>query len=332
MGKLKAYVLPSQYRLNFVCPSECKQLINENFDVTWNESAKEEYTEQQLEEIISDAEVILTTWKSPGLTDKALAKAAKLRYIGHAAGSVKGRLPRQAFEQGVRVFSAAPLIAQSVGEYCLGAMLAMLRALPRGDAAIRQGKWKDVEPWGKLLTGKKVGIVSAGSTARVFIQLLQPFRCDIVVYDPYLSNESADKLGVRSSTLEEVMSCPIISVHAPNIPATSGMITAEHLRHIPDGALLVNSSRAGVFRWDDLLAELGTGRFYAAMDVFDKEPVPIESPLIRMDNVFLTPHLAGHTIEGNLSLMPGIVEDILRAERNVGTLLEIKAEQYDILA
>jgi phosphoglycerate dehydrogenase-like enzyme len=328
--KLKAYVLPSKPQLHKVCSTTCREWLEEHFDPVWNESDIE-YTQDQLMEMISDAEVILTSWGSPVITEEMLARASKLRYIGHAAGTVKKRVPRQAFAQGIGIYSAAPRLAWSVGEYCLSALMTLLRRFPQYEANIRNGGWKLDKVRGNELFGRTVGIVSASSTGRAFIQLLQPFQVNILVYDPYLSDQRAQELGVRRASLEEVMDCPIISVHAPSIPATDNLVHAELIRRIRDGAILINSSRGAVLDEDALFSELQTGRFYAALDVFTKQPSN-DAPLRELSNVLLTPHVAGDTVEGHLALMEGVVADILRKELNEPTQFEVQEHLWDILA
>ncbi|MEF3308485.1 hydroxyacid dehydrogenase [Paenibacillus sp. GYB004] len=328
--KLKTYVLPSKPQLEQVCSARCREWLEEQFNPVWNET-DEEYTQEKLMEMIADAEVILTSWGSPVLTGEMLAKAPKLRYIGHAAGTVKKRIPKQAFAQGIGIHSAAPRLAWSVGEYCLSALMTLLRKLPQFEANYRNGGWKLQDVRGNELIGRTVGIVSASSTGRAFIQLLKPFQVNILLYDPYLSEQKAQELGVRRATLEEVMECPIISIHAPSIPATDNLVHADLIRRIPDGAILINSSRGAVLDEEVLFAELRTGRFYAALDVFTKNPA--KDPSLRwLHNVLLTPHIAGDTVEGHLSLMEEVVADILRKERNEPTRFEVYEHLWEILA
>jgi phosphoglycerate dehydrogenase-like enzyme len=328
--KMKAYVLPSQPQLQKVCSAQCREWLEEYFHPIWNET-DQEMTEDQLMDLIADAEVVLTSWGSPNITKEMLARAPKLRYYGHAAGTIKKRIPKQAFAQGISVFSAAPRIAWSVGEYCLSVLLTLLRRLPQYEANIRNGGWKLSQVRGNELFGKTVGIVSASSTGRAFIQLLKPFQVNILLYDPYLTEQKAEELGVRRATLEEVMDCPIISVHAPSIPATDNLVNADLIRRIPDGAIFINSSRGAVLDEAVLFSELLTGRFSAALDVFVKSPRQ-DSPIRKLNNVLLTPHVAGETADGHLALMEEVVADILRKKRGEPTRFEVYERMWDRLA
>ncbi|HUX22801.1 MAG TPA: NAD(P)-dependent oxidoreductase, partial [Spirochaetia bacterium] len=149
---------------------------------------------------------------------------------------------------------------------------------------------------------------------------------------PFLSEEEARRLGATKASLEQVMGCPVISVHAPTLPETEGMITKEHLRMIPDGAFLINSSRASVIDEAALITELKTGRFRAALDVYTKEPLPASSPLLSLENVLLTPHIAGHAVEGHQGLMEAVVSDILAAIEGRPTRYEVKKDVWQRIA
>ncbi|MFC0330387.1 hydroxyacid dehydrogenase [Paenibacillus sepulcri] len=329
--KLKTLVLSPQSRLDEVCSEDCRARLYEYFEPVWNETGRD-YIQEELSALVADAEAIITSWGSPGLTDEMLEKAVKLRVIGHAAGTVKNLVPKQIFSRGIKVFSAAPRIAQSVGEYCLAALLASLRFLPAFDSSMREGKWKIAGMKGSELTGSTVGIISASSTARAFIKLLAPFQVNVLIYDPYLTEEGAARLNARKAALEEVMSCPIISVHAPKLPATERMLTRDLLALIPDGAVFINSSRGPVVDEQAFMEELQSGRFFAALDVFEKEPLAAEHPIRSLPNVLLTPHIAGASVQGHLALMGEVVEDIIRSQRGEKTAYEVTEKMWEVMA
>jgi len=332
MKKLKALILPPEQRLNNVCPPEVRQLIDDYFDACFNDSGKD-LTKEEQDAILGDVEVLLTSWGSPVLDSDSLSKAPNLKYIGHAAGTVKSRLPFEAFTRGVRVFSAAARIADSVADWCFAVIVSMLRLLPTLDRELHGGAvWGNPDVRGNELTGMRIGIVSLSSTARALIPLFAPFRCEISAYDPYASFGQAEELGVRLTSLEEVMSQPVVSVHLPVLPATKGMITKELMALIPDGGLFVNSSRAYVLDEEALIAELASGRIRAALDVFETEPLPLNSPFRRMPNVLLTPHVAGATIQSYQALMRCVVENIINAIEGRPTRYEIDPKRWDILA
>lgn len=190
-----------------------------------------------------DARAVLASWGCPAFSAEALAGLPQLGFIGYCAGSVKALVGPDVFARGITVVSAAPVIALGVAEYCLAATLWSLRDLDAAAAGLRAAPGR--EGWGagksprsRSLWGRDVGIVAAGATGRAFIRLLQPFGCDIAVYDPHLDVSAAASLGVRRGGLDEVCGRSVVSVHAPNLPETRGLIGREQLRRIPDGGLL----------------------------------------------------------------------------------------------
>jgi phosphoglycerate dehydrogenase-like enzyme len=141
-------------------------------------------------------------------------------------------------------------------------------------------------------------VVGASRTGRAYIGLVRALGARVPVFDPHLSNEDALALGVSRVGLDELMSCSrVVSLHAPVLPSTSGMIGARGLSLMPDGGLLVNTARAPLVDSDALLAVLRAGRVDAALDVFDEEPLLVDHPLRALPNVLLTPHEAAGTVE-----------------------------------
>lgn len=329
--KYKTLVLPTRHRLDDVCSVACRKLIEQHCDPIWNELDRD-LTAAELSDLIGDAEILLTSWGSPAITAEMLARAGRLRVVAHAAGSVKSLVPESIFDRDIAVFSAAPRIAWSVGEYCLMALLTMLNRLAEWDANVRESGWKSGDLRRRELTKKRVGIVSASSTARAFIRLLEPFNCEVLVYDPYLEAAQMARLGAQKATLEEVMQCEIISLHIPSIPETKHMIGAELLSLIPDGGILINSSRAAVVEEHELIAQLQSGRFLAAFDVFHAEPLRADHPFLSMDNVLLTPHIAGDTVEGHQALMYEVLSDVFAYLGGAQPKYAVDASKWAILA
>ena len=178
-----------------------------------------------------------------------------------------------------------------------------------------------------------IGIVSASTVGREVIRLLKPFDCKILVYDPYLADEEAEKMGVEKVSLEDLFRrSDFISIHAPLTEETIHMIGRKHFRLMRDGAVLINTSRGKVLDQDALLEECKTGRILVALDVTDPEPLPRDSPLRNLENVLLTPHIAGHSYYGAKK----IGEMTLQALEDFFAGREVKNRvdfsRYDILA
>jgi phosphoglycerate dehydrogenase-like enzyme len=273
---------------------------------------------------IETADAVLTSWGAPAIDEALLERAPHLRLIAHAAGTIKSFVDPAAFEQGIAVTHAAALIADAVGEWTLTVTLGALRRLVDFDRIMRApgsgerprgwGAEKRNTGYGEELYGKRVGVVAASLTGRAYIRLLQPFGCEILVYDPYLKPEQAEELGAhRVDDLAELMAtCDVVSNHAPTTPETNGLISAEQLARLREGALFVNTARAAAIDYAALIAELQRGRIRAALDVFPREPLDDASPLRDLPNVLLSPHVAGATVESRRRLGSAMIDEIAR--------------------
>jgi phosphoglycerate dehydrogenase-like enzyme len=163
------------------------------------------------------------------------------------------------------------------------------------------------------IAGMKVGILGCGYVGQRAIRLFRSVGAAVWVYDPYLSSTRAQELGAVKAELFDVLrSCPVISVHLPSTDETHHLLGADEFAMIGDGAVFINTARSWVLDESALAAELAKGRFWAALDVYDQEPLPLEHPLRRMDNVLLTPHIAGRTEESYRNLLGTVIDELLR--------------------
>ncbi len=156
-------------------------------------------------------------------------------------------------------------------------------------------------------------MIGAGYTGRRFINLLKALEAEVWVYDPYLTEPVASEMGVRKVSLPDLMrDCPVVSIQAPSTKETYHMIGRQQLALLQDGAILVNTARSALVDESALLVELQSGRIHAALDVFDKEPLPPDSPFRKLPNVLLTPHIAGITPQASLRQGQTIAEEVRR--------------------
>ncbi|CAK7280997.1 D-3-phosphoglycerate dehydrogenase [Streptomyces misionensis JCM 4497] len=255
---------------------------------------------------LARADVLFTCWGCPPLLPEVLAGAPRLRAVVHAAGSVRNFVTDACWERGITVSSAADANALPVAEYALAMiLLANKRALRTRDRyrAVRgplswQHEYRDAGNYRRT-----VGIVGASRTGRRLISLLAPYDMEILVHDPYLEPGEARALGVRRVELDELCAaCDVVSLHAPALPGTRHMIDERRLKLMADGVTLVNTARGALVDTDALTRELTSGRLNAVLDVTEPEVLPPDSPLYDLDNVVLTPHIAG-SLGGELHRM-----------------------------
>lgn len=246
--------------------------------------------------LLAETEILISGWGCPPIDATVLDRAPKLRAILHAAGSVKGHVAPQCWDRGIAVSSAAAANAIPTAEYALAAVL----------MAGKQNYWhreryrrervfeidQAINDVGNF--GAKVGVVGASRVGRHLIELLRPFDLEVWLCDPYVGTAEATSLGVRLVDLDDMLStCDVISLNAPETAETFQMINRERLALMRDGATLINTARGGLVDHAALLDELKSGRLSAVLDVTDPEPLPPDSALYELPNVFLTPHLAG---------------------------------------
>lgn len=284
-------------------------------------------------QLFKDVEGVITTWETPFISVDILNKAPRLKIISHAAGSIKPIVCKEALERGITVISAASFIAPSVAEMTLLFALASLRDLIQFDRLTREKHlWKDKYSKEGLFN-QKVGLIGCGSVAREFIKMLQPFRVKILVFDPFLSEKDAEKLGVKLTSLEKILkNCKIISLHAALTSQTRGMIGKRELNTIQAGAILINTARGGLIDQKALIRKLKQGKLKAAIDVTDPEP-PLPNDKIRnTPNLILTPHIAG-LVKNRIKLMGKVaVEDMKAFFEDRKLKNSVTLDQYDILA
>jgi phosphoglycerate dehydrogenase-like enzyme len=161
--------------------------------------------------------------------------------------------------------------------------------------------------------GKRIGLVGASHVGRAVVSLLRPYQCDVVVADPYLDDAEAERLGVRGVDLDTLLATSdVVSLHAPALPSTEGMVGAAELARMMNGATLINTARGVLVDHDALTAELSTGRISAVLDVTDPEPLPGGHPLLALPNCIVTPHLAGSQGTELCRLADLVIEEIRR--------------------
>lgn len=246
--------------------------------------------------VLREAELVIAGWGAPMIS---VDDAPELRAVVYAGGVASTCLndAAQWAARGLRASNARGENAVPVAEYALAMiLLAGKDAFGAAERFRRErivpGRENDPPNVGNL--GRTIGLVGFSQVAQELIRLLRPFRFDVVVYSPELTDDVARRWGVRRGELDEVFDVSdVVSLHQPLIAATRGQVDAALLARMPDGATLINTARGGVVDGASLQAELVSGRIRAVLDVTDPEPLPADDPLWDLPNVVLTPHLAG---------------------------------------
>lgn len=300
--------LPTSAQERNLCP-EARSRITALGEVAWNQENRKLEGEEK-SKLIRDAEALVTGWGDGGLTEANIDAAARLKIIAVIGSSVKHLSPYHAFKKGITIVNTATGIGDSVAEFALTNVLALLRDVCTYNAAMHSGKWDRTAP-GRDLTGRTVGVIGAGAVGRKFIELLAPFHVKLLIYDPYLTEEGAARLGGRKAALDDLLrESEVISLHAGSTKETCHLLDAGKLRLIRDDAVIVNTARGAIFDEQALAERLKEGKVKAALDVFEKEPLPPGSPLRGLPNVILTPHKAGETYDTYRRIGLSVVRDL----------------------
>ena len=293
-------------------------------------------SKQDLLAVLAEADACITSWGVAPLDAEVVAAVPRLGHMAHMGGSVKRFVSDAVWERGIRVTSASITLARDVAETTLGLMIVgRKRIWPLGNH-VRDGGWRDSPTWDRWdareLHRSTVGLVGAGNVGRHVIELLAPFEATILVADPYLDREEADRLGVERVGLPELMDrSDTVSIHAPDNDQTRHMIGAGLLARLRDGAVLINTARGSIIDEPALMDELATGRIFAFLDVTDPEPPALDSPLRRLENVVVTPHVAG-CIENCHRMGELAVEEVRRYLAGLPAINEIRPNMLDRIA
>lgn len=202
---------------------------------------------------------------------------------------------------GIQLIEGSNVNTVSVAEWVLAASLMWVRKLHAFDARMKAGDlWCEPnrESFSGMLQHKRIGLIGFGRIGRYVSRLFKAFDTEILVYDDYVSDEVLAGYPVRRATLKEALSTSdIISLHLAIAPSTLHMIGKHELAMIRDGALFLNCARAAVYDENAFIAEMEKKRFSAVIDVFGEEPLALDSPLRKMDNVTITPHVGGYSLD-----------------------------------
>lgn len=301
MSKPRVLYVPTDNHTKRVFRDETFARMLDLFDVDVNDTGAE-LEPDAVAERATGCDAIVTGWGSRSLAEAVFDNAPDLKLVAHSAGSVKFLVTPKMIDdylvpRGITIFSGNVAIALNVAEAAVGMLIMASRRWVEHNAHYHAtGKWRspDIPNNGQFLRGCKLGVISASAVGREVIRLLEGWDIDFLCYDPYLTQEAAEELGVEKVELNELFErADHVTVHAPKIPETERMIGREQLRLLRDGAAVVNTSRGSVIDEDALVEELQTGRIFAALDVTDPEPPAPDSPLQYLPNVIVSPHTAG---------------------------------------
>jgi len=269
------------------------------------------------------------------VTREVLVAGAKLKVVGRAGAGVDNIDVEAATERGIVVVNVpeASIIARA--EHTIAMLTALARNIPAADCSLKGGEWKRSRYMGIELFKKTLGLVGFGRTAYEVCKRAKAMGMKIIVSDPYVPMLQAQKTGVELVTLAELYArADIISLHTPLTTNSYHIIGERELSLMKDGVRIINCASGGLIDEDSLLLALKSGKVAgAALDVFENEPA-LDSPLLLMDNVIATPHVAASTEEAQVNVSLQVAEQVLHALRGepVASAINLPAIAPEVFA
>jgi D-3-phosphoglycerate dehydrogenase / 2-oxoglutarate reductase len=263
--------------------------------------------------VARDADAILVTYaKLPGELLRQLRRCKAIGRLGLGVDNID--IPA-ALELGITVTYVPDYCMQEVSDHAMALLLALARKIPQSNALVQAGRW-EVAPVVPIhrLSGRVLGLVGFGNIPRTLAPKAKAFGLRVVAHDPYAPQHVLAAAGVEDVSFDRLLEISdFVSIHAPLLPATRGLFSAEVFRKMKPGACLINTARGPLVDENALVAALESGQIAgAALDVVAVEPLPKDSRLIGRDNVILTPHTAFYSVEALNELQTKCAADVAR--------------------
>jgi D-3-phosphoglycerate dehydrogenase / 2-oxoglutarate reductase len=232
------------------------------------------------------------------LTEEVMKHAKDLRlFIVCRGGPVNVNVPA-ATKHGISIAYTPARNAAATAEHTIAMMMCAMRGVSQADAAIRRGEWRGDYTWetaGFELETATVGLIGYGAVGRIVSRILRGCGSEVIVYDPFakVADDNVEQVSAIENLLDR---SDVVSLHARETPQSRGILGAKEMARLRRGAVVVNCARGSLMDYDALAEALASGHlFAAAADVFPLEPLPADSPLLRLPNFVMTPHIAGGT-------------------------------------
>ncbi len=287
---------------------EAMAALEERYDVT-----AKEVSPAELLALIEAYEALIVRSRTK-VTGAVIQRGKRLRVVARAGVGIENIDVKVATERGIMVVKAPAGSSQSVAEHAVGLMLCLARRIPEADRSMKEGRWEKAALRGTELAGKVLGLIGSGRIGSEVAGICQAMGMSVIAFDPYLPKERAESRGIRLTTLEEVLQMSdFVSVHAALTEETQHMISHPQLSMMKRTAYLINCARGRIVDEEALTMSLQEGMIAGAgLDVYEREP-PSGSPLLELDNVVLTPHIAASTREAQRRIGLLIVEQLIKA-------------------
>ena len=299
-----------------------KALEDANAEVVQAPSSSEE----DIIKAAENADAILVTYAK--LNENILRSLKNCKAIGRFGIGVDNIDLKVAGELGISVNYVPDYCLDEVSDQAMAMIISMARKIPQSNKLVQSGRWEmpAVVPMYRL-RGKTVGLIGFGNIPRLMTPKAQAFGFNVIAADPYAPKELFEKYGVESVSMDELYErSDFISVHAPLLPETKGLVNKDAFKKMKDTAVIVNTARGPLINEKDLIEALDKNEIGGAgLDVVETEPLPKNSPLIGRDNVILAPHTAFYSVEALEELQTKAASDVARVLNGEEPVYPIKA-------
>jgi D-3-phosphoglycerate dehydrogenase len=242
-----------------------------------------------------------------------LARATKLRIVIRAGIGVDNINVAACTAKGIVVENTPRGNVVSAAEHAIALMMSLARLIPEASATTKRGVWEKTKFMGMQITGKTLGIIGTGNIGAVVVDRALGLKMNVVGFDPVLTAETAARMGITLVALDELFArADVITMHTPLLPATKHMINDAAFAKMKMGVLLINAARGGLVDEDALLRAIESKKVRgAALDVFAIEPVAADHPLLRREEVIVTPHLGASTHDAQVNVAVEAAEQMI---------------------
>ncbi len=270
----------------------------------------------ELKEIIGNYEGI-TIRSSTKITADILDAASNLKVIGRAGIGVDNIDVSSATSRGIVVMNTPFGNSITTAEHTISMIMSLARHIPQANHSTHEGKWEKSKFMGVELFGKTLGVIGAGNIGRIVIDRAIGLKMHVIIFDPFLSENSAFEMGVQKVNFDELLSkSHFITLHTPLTDKTRNIINQEALSKMQKGVFIINCARGGLVVESDLKAAIESGHVAgAALDVFSDEP-SYDNPLFGMKQVICTPHLGASTLEAQDNVALQVAEQLANMLQN----------------
>lgn len=307
-------------------------------DVVWRTDLNRQTAEDDYGRALAETrpDILVSGWASPCLTGRLLQDNPQLKLAINLTGEVKKYVARECLEQGLTVTNWGDVPAASVAEAALMMTLASLRKVYHWQCEMHRNRtWRPDPPNSRWtpqgLFDKTVGLYGFGLIAREYALMLKPFNPRILVFSGWITPEDKTRYNVETvDSLKALFAqSDIVAIHTGNRPDTHHSVNADILAAMKDGGHLINTARGPIVDTHALVAELKRERLYAALDVFEDEPLPADHPLRGLDGCLLFPHQAGPTNDYRFRCGVNAVDQVERHISGEPLKFRIALDQYD---